>query len=88
MKIVPIYDRTDLVNHTVRTVAENLAIGAALVIAVLVLFLRNWRAALIVATVIPLSLLFAFILMTRTVCRRISFRSARSISGSSSTARW
>ena len=63
VKIVPIYDRTDLVKHTVFTVAENLVIGALLVIVVLAIFLSNWRAALIVATVIPLSLLFAFILM-------------------------
>lgn len=62
-KIVPIYDRTELVRHTVTTVAENLVIGALLVIAVLVVFLSSWRAALVVATVIPLALLFAFILM-------------------------
>ena len=62
-KIVPIYDRTELVHHTVTTVAENLIIGALLVIAVLVVFLSSWLAALVVATVIPLALLFAFILM-------------------------
>ncbi|HVL44034.1 MAG TPA: CusA/CzcA family heavy metal efflux RND transporter [Acidovorax sp.] len=62
-KIVPIYDRTELVKHTVTTVAENLAVGAVLVMAVLVVFLSSWRAALVVATMIPLSLLFAFILM-------------------------
>jgi cobalt-zinc-cadmium resistance protein CzcA len=63
VRIKTIYDRTELINHTVRTVAENLAIGAALVIAILIVFLGNWRAALIVATVIPLSLLFAFIML-------------------------
>lgn len=63
VKIVPFYQRTDLINHTVKTVVENLSIGALLVIAILLLFLRNWRVALIVASVIPLSLLFAFILM-------------------------
>lgn len=63
VKIHPIYDRTELIGHTVMTVAENLLVGAALVIALLVIFLRNWRAALIVATVIPLSLLFAFIFL-------------------------
>ncbi|SNT07180.1 cobalt-zinc-cadmium resistance protein CzcA [Noviherbaspirillum humi] len=63
VKIRAIYDRTDLVNHTVLTVAENLIVGACLVIAILLIFLRNWRAALIVATVIPLSLLFAFIML-------------------------
>ncbi|RTL35884.1 MAG: efflux RND transporter permease subunit [Burkholderiales bacterium] len=62
-RIVPIYDRTQLVHHTVATVAENLLVGAMLVIAVLVVFLSSWRAALVVATVIPLALLFAFILM-------------------------
>ena len=63
VSIVPYYDRTDLVKHTVHTVTENLAIGAALVVAILMIFLRNWYAALAVATVIPLSLLFAFVLM-------------------------
>ncbi|HEY4374617.1 MAG TPA: CusA/CzcA family heavy metal efflux RND transporter [Burkholderiales bacterium] len=61
--IRPVYDRTQLISHTVSTVAENLTIGAALVITILIVFLRNWRAALIVASVIPLSLLFAFIMM-------------------------
>jgi cobalt-zinc-cadmium resistance protein CzcA len=61
--IKPIYDRTVLVHHTVSTVVENLAVGALLVITVLMLFLSSWRAALIVATVIPLALLFAFILI-------------------------
>ena len=63
VKIRPVYDRTKLINHTVTTVAENLAVGAALVIAILLIFLRNWRAALIVAAVIPLALLFAFIMI-------------------------
>ncbi len=63
VQIVPIYDRTQLVRHTVSTVAENLIVGALLVTAVLVIFLSSWRGALIVATVIPLALLFAFILM-------------------------
>jgi cobalt-zinc-cadmium resistance protein CzcA len=63
VRIRTIYDRTELIDHTVRTVGENLLVGAALVIAILVIFLGNWRAALIVATVIPLSLLFAFIML-------------------------
>ena len=63
VKIIPIYDRTDLVHHTVSTVLENLVTGAVLVIVILLVFLASWRAALIVATVIPLALLFAFILM-------------------------
>jgi heavy metal efflux system protein len=63
VKIIPIYDRTELVNHTVHTVGENLLVGAALVVIILIVFLRNSLAALIVASVIPLSMLFAFILM-------------------------
>lgn len=61
--ITPIYDRTELVSHTVSTVVHNLIIGALLVFAVLVIFLSSWIAALVVAAVIPLALLFAFILM-------------------------
>ena len=62
-KIIPIYDRTDLVSHTVHTVVHNLIVGALLVFAVLVIFLSSWIAALVVAAVIPLALLVAFILM-------------------------
>ncbi|MFT3966426.1 MAG: efflux RND transporter permease subunit, partial [Sphingobium sp.] len=64
VRIRPIYDRTQLVSHTVHTVAHNLLIGALLVIGVLVIFLSSWLAALIVAAIIPLALLFAFILMS------------------------
>ena len=63
VRIVPYYDRTDLVRHTVHTVSENLIVGALLVISILIIFLRNWYAALAVAVIIPLALLFAFILM-------------------------
>jgi cobalt-zinc-cadmium resistance protein CzcA len=63
VRIVPYYDRTDLVRHTVHTVTENLAVGACLVVAILLVFLRNLHAAFAVAMVIPLSLLFAFVLM-------------------------
>ncbi len=56
----PVYDRTNLVDKTIRTVATNLFEGAALVIVVLFLFLGNLRAALITALVIPLSMLFTF----------------------------
>ncbi|MDP9109122.1 MAG: efflux RND transporter permease subunit, partial [Pseudomonadota bacterium] len=63
VRLKVIYDRTELIDHTVHTVLENLLVGAALVIGILVIFLGNWRAALIVATVIPLSLLFAFIML-------------------------
>jgi len=61
--LVPIYERTELVKHTVHTVSENLLVGALLVVSVLIIFLREWRAALVVATIIPLTLLFAFMLM-------------------------
>jgi len=63
VKLLPVYKRTDLIAHTVHTVAENLTVGAALIVAILIIFLRNWRAALVVAAVIPLSLLFAFMLI-------------------------
>ncbi|HET7275856.1 MAG TPA: CusA/CzcA family heavy metal efflux RND transporter, partial [Longimicrobiaceae bacterium] len=55
------YDQTDLVEGTIRTVEENLLVGGFLVIAILLLFLGNVRAALVVAATIPLSLLFAAI---------------------------
>jgi len=57
--ITTVYDRTGLVDDTIRTVERNLFEGAILVIVVLLLLLGNWRAALIVALAIPLSLLFA-----------------------------
>lgn len=63
VSIKPIYQRTDLVRHTIHTVSENLVTGALLVVSVLVIFLREWRAALVVAAIIPLTLLFAFTLM-------------------------
>ncbi|HEY0778460.1 MAG TPA: CusA/CzcA family heavy metal efflux RND transporter, partial [Gemmatirosa sp.] len=63
VRMTPFYDRATLVNHTVHTVEENLAVGAGLVLLILVVFLGDFRAALIVGLVIPLSLLCAFILM-------------------------
>jgi heavy metal efflux system protein len=56
-------DRTKMVNNSIGTVSRNLLEGALIVIFVLVLFLGNFRAGLLVASVIPLSLLFAIILM-------------------------
>ncbi len=61
VRIVPYYDRADLVRRTITTVAHNLAEGALLVSLVLFLFLGDVRAALIVAAVIPLSMLVAFL---------------------------
>ena len=55
------YDRTDLVRRTISTVEENLLEGGLLVVAVLFLMLGNLRGGLIVASAIPLSMLFAFI---------------------------
>jgi cobalt-zinc-cadmium resistance protein CzcA len=63
VQIVPFYDRTELVHHTIRTVEHNMLEGAVLILAVLVVFLRRLAAALAVIVVIPLSLLFAFILI-------------------------
>ncbi len=65
VNVVTVYDRTELVDHVLHTVRTNLFEGAALVIAVLFVFLGNLRAGLIVASVIPLSMLFAFDLMLR-----------------------
>ncbi len=63
VRIVPIYDRTDLVNNTLHTVSHTLLEGLVIVIAVLFLFLGSVRAALLTAITIPLSLLFAFVCM-------------------------
>jgi cobalt-zinc-cadmium resistance protein CzcA len=63
VELIPFYDRTELVDRTIRTVVTNLVEGAALVIVVLILLLGNWRGALLVATIIPLSMLFAAICM-------------------------
>ncbi len=63
VKIEPFLNRSDLVGRAIGTVARNLVEGALIVIFILVLFLGNMRAGLIVASVIPLSLLFAISLM-------------------------
>ncbi|MEQ8360162.1 MAG: CusA/CzcA family heavy metal efflux RND transporter [Cytophagales bacterium] len=63
ISIKPFLDRTKLIQNTTKTVATNLSEGALIVIFVLVFLLGNWRGGIIVASVIPLSLLFAFILM-------------------------
>lgn len=61
--IEPFIDRTELVGRSISTVQKNLIEGALIVILVLLLLLGNWRAGLIVASVIPLSMLFAFAMM-------------------------
>ncbi|MFS4417321.1 CusA/CzcA family heavy metal efflux RND transporter [Maribacter sp. 2307ULW6-5] len=63
ISIVPFLDRSDLIANTTDTVTQNLMEGGLIVILVLVLLLGNWRGGLIVASTIPLSLLFAFICM-------------------------
>ncbi len=60
VQAITVYDRTVLVNKAINTVKKNLLEGAVLVIAILFLFLGNFRAALITAMVIPLSMLFTF----------------------------
>jgi heavy metal efflux system protein len=63
VKVIPIYDRTELIQHTVHTVERNMLEGAALILVVLIIFLRRVWASAVVIVVIPLSLLFAFILI-------------------------
>jgi len=61
VKVLPFYDRTDLIALTTQVVERNLLRGMLLVIVILIFFLYDFRAGLIVATTIPLALLFAFI---------------------------
>ncbi len=61
--IEPFLDRTKMVNNAIGTVEKNLVEGALIVVFILVLFLGNFRAGLLVASVIPLAMLFAIILM-------------------------
>jgi cobalt-zinc-cadmium resistance protein CzcA len=65
VRIRPFYNQGEVVDRTTETVFRNLAEGAFLVALILFLFLRNLRASLITVSVIPLSLLFAFLLMKR-----------------------
>jgi cobalt-zinc-cadmium resistance protein CzcA len=63
VKIEPFLDRTTLINSTVSTVIKNLAEGILLVSFIVFIFLFNWRTTLIVASVIPLSFLFAIMML-------------------------
>jgi cobalt-zinc-cadmium resistance protein CzcA len=63
VRLIPIYDRTELIQHTVNTVERNMLEGAALILLVLIIFLRRFWASVVVIVVVPLSLLFAFILI-------------------------
>lgn len=65
VKLTTVYNRAHLVNKTVGTVEKSLFEGGVLVIAVLLLLLGNWRGALIVASAIPLSMLFAIAMMNQ-----------------------
>jgi cobalt-zinc-cadmium resistance protein CzcA len=66
IRVEPFYDRSELVSRTIKTVAKNLTEGALLVIVVLVVLLGDIRAGLIVASTIPLAMLFAVSLMAAT----------------------
>ncbi len=61
--IEPFLDRAKMVNNTIKTIETNLLEGALIVVFILILFLGNLRAGLLVASVIPLSMLFAIIMM-------------------------
>ena len=61
VKVLPFYDRSDLIALTTQVVEQNLLRGMLLVVVILIFFLYDFRAGLIVATTIPLALLFAFI---------------------------
>ena len=63
VKVLPYYDRSDLVRLTIDTVEKNMLIGMTLVLIVLIFFLVSVRAAVIVALTIPVALLFSFIFL-------------------------
>ncbi len=63
VQIEPVIDRTTLVDNTVKTVSKNLIEGVLLVSLIVFIFLYNWKSTLIVASVIPLSFLFAIIML-------------------------
>ena len=68
VKVLPFYDRSDLVELTTQVVERNLLRGMLLVVVVLIFFLYDFRAGLIVAVSIPLALLFAFICLDAAKC--------------------
>jgi cobalt-zinc-cadmium resistance protein CzcA len=63
VKVLPYYDRSDLVRLTIDTVEKNMLVGMTLVLIVLIFFLVSVRAAVIVALTIPVALLFSFIFL-------------------------
>jgi heavy metal efflux system protein len=63
VRIVPFYDRSNLMEYATHTVLHNLLEGIVLVTLIVLIFMADWRTTLIVAIIVPLSLLFAFMLM-------------------------
>jgi cobalt-zinc-cadmium resistance protein CzcA len=63
VEVQTVYDRQDLINFCLHTVFHNVLLGIFLVTAVVLIFMRDWRATIIVSLIIPLSLLFAFIML-------------------------
>ncbi len=63
VKIVPFYDRTTLMDYATHTVMHNLLEGIVLVTLIVLIFMADWRTTLIVGIIVPLALLFAFMLM-------------------------
>jgi cobalt-zinc-cadmium resistance protein CzcA len=63
VEVQTVYDRQNLINFCLHTVFHNVILGIFLVTAIVLLFMRDWRATLIVSLIIPLSLLFAFIML-------------------------
>jgi cobalt-zinc-cadmium resistance protein CzcA len=63
VEVQTVYDRQNLINFCLHTVFHNVLLGIILVTAVVLIFMRDWRATLIVSLIIPLSLLFAFIML-------------------------
>jgi cobalt-zinc-cadmium resistance protein CzcA len=63
VEIQTVYDRQNLIDFCLHTVFHNVLLGIILVTAIVFLFMRDWRATLIVSLIIPLSLLFAFIML-------------------------
>ncbi|MDE3183152.1 MAG: CusA/CzcA family heavy metal efflux RND transporter [Bacteroidota bacterium] len=63
VEIMPFLDRSDLIDRAVSTISHNLIEGGLIVIFILVLFLGNWRAGIVVASIIPLAMLFAISMM-------------------------
>ena len=86
VKVVPFYDRSDLIAFTTRSSSSNLLRGMMLVVVVLMFFLYDFRAGLIVAVTIPLALLFAFICLH--IQRRVGQSAVHRRGGLRHPGRW